>query len=268
MSERANLNQKIENLINLIASKSINYHDFIGIANGIDDIKNLFDPKDFSMWHTLGLPVMKLDNGKITLKSRETDICDETFCFVDIETTGGIKDGQIIEIGALKVRGGDIIGKFETFVKAEIIPENIIELTGITLEDVADAPNLASVLESFRLFLGEAVFVAHNAKFDYGFISHSLEKLGFGMLLNLRICTIDLARRTIPSQRYGLSALKELLGVQNTHHRAYSDAVSCYEIFKHALTQIPWSVQTTTDLIQFSKTAKSVVLPKTLPSEE
>ena len=256
------MTKQTENLINLIATKSINYHDFIAKASDIEEITALFDPKDFSMWRTLGLPITKLDNGKITLKSRETDIEYEIFCFVDIETNGGIKEGQIIEIGAIKAQGGKILDKFESLVQADFVPETITELTGISASDLVGAPNLASVMESFRLFLGGSVFVAHNVKFDYGFISKSLENLGFGMLLNLQICTIDLARRTIPSQKYGLSALKELLGVENTHHRAYSDALSCYEIFKYALTKIPWSVQSTQDLITFSKTAKSVSLPK------
>ena len=104
--------------------------------------------------------------------------------------------------------------------------------------------------------------MAHNVKFDYGFIDASLQKCGFGMLLNRRLCTVELARRTIEAQRYGLGSLKELLGVQNIHHRAFSDAVSCFEIFKFALKRLPWSVQSTEDLILFSKTAKSLALPK------
>ena len=166
--------------------------------------------------------------------------------------------GRIIE----DFRGTQELDRFESFVYAPVVPENITELTGIRADDLVGAPPLASVLERFRLFLGGSVFVAHNVKFDYGFIDASLQKCGFGMLLNRRLCTVELARRTIEAQRYGLGSLKELLGVQNVHHRAFSDAVSCFEIFKSALSRLPWSVQSTEDLILFSKTAKSLALPK------
>ncbi|MDA3049524.1 3'-5' exonuclease [Campylobacter sp. JMF_02 ED1] len=245
----------LDNLIELLAQKSINYHDFIAKAQKIELIAELFEPKDFSMWRAMGLNVIKLDNGKITLKTRETDIEDEIFCFVDIETSGGLSSGQIIEIGAIKVQGGRVLDRFESFVYANFVPEGITELTGISASDLVGAPSLASVLERFRLFLGDAIFVAHNVKFDYGFIDASMQKCGFGMLLNRKICTVELARRTIESPKYNLGALKELLGIENTHHRAYSDAISCKEIFAHAISALPWSVQSTEDLILFSRTA-------------
>lgn len=251
---------KLSNLMELIAKKSINYHDFIALARDCDEID--FEPKDLAMWRILGAQIIKLDNGKITLKTRETDINDEIFCFVDIETSGGIDKGQIIEIGAFKVRNGKLLDKFNTFVKADFIPENITELTGIRVENLQNAPSLAPILESFRLFLGDSIFVAHNVRFDYNFISKSLQKLGFGVLLNRKIDTIELAKRTIACDKYGLSSLKELLGIENTHHRAFSDAISCYEIFKFCIKKIPWQVQTTEDLIEFCKSAKTLSLPK------
>ena len=81
-------------------------------------------------------------------------------------------------------------------------------------------------MEQFKVFLGQSVFVAHNARFDYGFISATLEALGYGELLNRRLCTIDLARRTIASPKYGLGTLKEILGINNAHHRALNDAIA------------------------------------------
>ena len=252
------MTHRIENLINLLAQKSINYHDFIAKASDIAEITELFEPKDLSMWRALGIEIIKLDNGKITLKTRETDISAEIFCFVDIETNGGLSNGQIIEIGALKLQNGEIIGKFETFVYAPYVPENISELTGITAEHLKNAPSLAFVMEQFKVFLGQSVFVAHNVRFDYGFISATLEALGYGELLNRKLCTIDLARRTIASPKYGLGTLKELLGIDNTHHRALSDAIAAAEIFKHSLQKLPSEVKTTEDLIEFSKSAKTM----------
>ncbi|RAZ26631.1 3'-5' exonuclease [Campylobacter hyointestinalis] len=255
------MEQKLENFINLLGKSSLNHYDFLQKANDIDSIKELIDIKNFDDWRILGLDLIKTETKKVTLKTRYTDFKDQVFCVVDIETNGGIKTGQIIEIGAIKLLDGKEIGRFESFIYAPDIPENISELTGIYPTDLIDAPSLASVLEKFKLFLGDSVFVAHNVKFDYDFISVSLEKQGFGMLLNRRICTIDLARRTIPSQKYGLGTLKELLGINNAHHRALNDAIAASEIFKECIKRVPWSVQSVEDLIVFSKTAKSLKLP-------
>ena len=262
------MNKRLEHLINLLSQKSINYHDFITKAYSIPEINELFEVSDFEMWEILGLEIIKLRSGKVTLKTRDRNFEEEVFCVVDIETNGGINTGQIIEIGAIKCKNGEILDKFETFVKADQIPENISQLTGITLDDLKDAPSLDFVLEKFRLFLGTSTFVAHNVKFDYNFISKSLENLGYGMLLNRRICTIELARRTIPSYKYGLETLKELLGIHNAHHRALNDALSAYEVFKASLEMLPWNVQTVEDLIEFSKTAKSVKLVEKIKTEK
>lgn len=241
-----------------MAKTSLNQFDFLQTASNIDEITELFDPRDFEMWRFLGLDIMKLDNGKITLRTRETDINDEIFCIVDIETSGGIRSGQIIQIGAIKVQNSKEIARFESYCKADFIPENITELTGISLADVANAPSVASVMEKFRTFLGTSVFVAHNVKFDYDYISNTMQNLGFGMLLNRRICTIDLSRRTIASIKYGLQSLKEQFGIQNEHHRALNDAISCAQILRIGMSRLPWHIQTTEDLILFSKTAPSM----------
>ncbi|OCS28355.1 3'-5' exonuclease [Campylobacter fetus] len=258
------MEQKLENFINLLGKSSLNYYDFLQKANDISSLKEIINVKDFDDWNILGLGLVKTESGKVTLKSKYTDFKDQVFCVVDIETSGGINSGQIIEIGALKLLDGVEIGRFESFVYAPNVPENISELTGIYAADLAKAPSLANVLEKFKLFLGDSVFVAHNVKFDYDFISISLERLGFGMLLNRRICTIDLARRTIISQKYGLGTLKELLGISNAHHRALNDAIAAAEIFKECVKRVPWSIQSVEDLIIFSKTAKSLKLPNTL----
>lgn len=141
---------------------------------------------------------------------------------------------------------------------APYVPENISELTGITAEHLKNAPSLAFVMEQFKVFLGQSVFVAHNVRFDYGFISATLEALGYGELLNRKLCTIDLARRTIVSPKYGLGALKEVLNINNAHHRALNDAIAAAEIFKYSLQKLPAEVKTTEDLIEFSKSAKTI----------
>lgn len=257
--------ERLNNLLNLLASKNMPYHEFIAKFGDVEEIARIIDVREMGMWQALGLELEKSDAGEIELATRFRDISEQEFCVVDIETSGGTTSGQIIEIGAVRLRGSEQIGRFETFVSAPSVPENITQLTGISALDLVGAPPLSVALEKFKTFLGTAVFVAHNVNFDYGFISHSLSQIGLGVLLNRKICTIDLARRTIASQRYGLGSLKELLGITNAHHRALNDAVAAAEIFKFALTRLPFSVQTTEDLIAFSKNAPSMKINSVAP---
>ena len=118
-----------------------------------------------------------------------------------------------------------------------------------------DAPRLENVLKDFKLFLEDDVFIAHDIKFDYTFISESLEKYNLGKLLNRKICSIDLAQRTIESEKYGLSFLKELLKIEvDNHHRAYYDALTPTIVFEKSLINIDNNkIKTVEDLIAFSK---------------
>ncbi len=125
-----------------------------------------------------------------------------------------------------------------------------------------DAPVLRTVLEEFKLFLEDDVFVAHDIKFDYNFISNSLEKYDLGKLENRKLCTIDLSRRTIKAERYGLGFLKDSLNINvDNHHRAYSDALSTTYLLEKSFTKLDVKVKTVEDLIHFSKNAPHV-MPK------
>ncbi|EAU00395.1 3'-5' exonuclease [Campylobacter curvus] len=252
--------QRLENLLNILAAHSMSYHEFVSKFSDIEELTDGIDVKNIELWRTLGLDIVKNEQNEIELQTRFRDITQQEFCIVDIETSGGITSGQIIEIGALKIKNGVEIGRFESFVDAPFVPENITQLTGISQSDLTGAPSLKSVLERFKIFLGTSVFVAHNVNFDYGFISQSLSNIGLGMLLNRKLCTIDLSRRTIASQKYGLGSLKELLGINNTHHRALNDAIAATEILKICISRLPFSIQSVEDLINFSKTAPSMKL--------
>lgn len=243
--------QQIDELINKLSKGSKPYAWFEKEFSLIDELKYI----DFDLYNIelLGLGVCLNAKNELCLKSKNTKIKDEIFCIVDIESTGSVKNGQIIEIGAVKIQNGKELGHFESFVKANEVPESISELTGITKAMLKNAPPLAAVLNEFRLFLMDSIFVAHNVKFDYNFISQSLEKCGFGVLLNQHLCTVELSRRLISSKRYSLSALKELLDIKNTHHRALDDAKSATIILKHCLSRLPFYIQSTQDLLNFSK---------------
>jgi DNA polymerase-3 subunit epsilon len=221
--------------------KELNGYDFDSLYESVANMK------------VLGLPLIELSNKKLALETTFTPIEKQKFCIVDIESNGSKPtNSQIIEIGAIMYEDGKIVDKFESYVKANEIPDNIVRLTGITLNDVKDAPSLKSVLEKFRLFLGDAVFMAHNVNFDYKFISHSMEEAGFGLLLNRKMCTIDLAKKTIEAERYGLGFLIKLFDIEVDHHRAYSDAYAAMIVFQKSLENLPDFVITTEDLIKFS----------------
>ena len=103
-----------------------------------------------------------------------TPLRDVTFCVVDLETTGGAPgESGITEIGAVKVRAGELIGEFQTLVNpSDPIPPFIAVLTGITDSMVALSPRIESVLPAFLEFAQGCVMVAHNAPFDMGFLKH------------------------------------------------------------------------------------------------
>lgn len=205
-----------------------------------------------------GLNLVLLNN-VYYLASAYTSVTDTLFCIVDVETNGSkpARD-QIIEIGAVKLQNGHIIDTFESLVYATDISPLIQEITGISIDHTLKAPALFKVMSEFRLFLGDAVFVGHDAKFDYNFVSAMMERVGLEPLLNRSLCTIDLAERTIESERYGLAYLNEQLELyrEATHHRALSDAMTTTKLLKRTLPLIPKTIQTCEDLIAFSKEAK------------
>lgn len=178
----------------------------------------------------------------------DVSLRDTTFVVVDLETTGGrataSADGSrdaITEIGAVKVRGGEVLGEFATLVDPQrSIPPQIVRLTGITTAMVHDAPTIASVLPMFLEFARGAVLVAHNAGFDIGFLKSAAEQCGIPWPRPQVLCTVKLARRVLtreeaPSVR--LSTLAALVGSATTPtHRALDDARATVDVL-HALIE-------------------------------
>ena len=248
--------RNLDKLIQKMVKGSLYYSECQSVLKTINELK-LYDFD--SLYETvanmkvLGLPLVELSSKKIALETTLTPFEKQRYCIVDIETNGSKPDSsQIIEIGAIMYEDGKVVDKFESYVNADEIPSNIVRLTGITVDDVKDAPSLRSVLEKFRLFLGDAVFMAHNVNFDFKFISYSMEKAGFGPLLNRKICSIDLAKKTIEAERYGLGFLIELFDIKVEHHRAYSDAYAAMIVFQKSLENLPDFVITTEDLIKYA----------------
>lgn len=203
-----------------------------------------------------GLP-LESSGDTYFLAHNELSWREQEFCFVDIETTGSKpQEHQIIEIGAIKWKNGKILGEFSELIHAYFVPETIVEITQITPKMLENARKEREVLRDFREFLAQSVFVAHNVGFDYGFVSVAMEQAGLYKLLNPKLCTIDLARRTILAKRYSLQYLNEFLGINTpTSHRAYADALTALKVFEISLLSLPKAVRTTQDLIDFSKSA-------------
>ncbi|MDR0665925.1 MAG: 3'-5' exonuclease [Campylobacteraceae bacterium] len=213
-----------------------------------------FEINDIESLNCLGLDV-SFKRDLITLNTRRRFWQEQRFCVVDIETNG-CSDSRIIEIGAVMLKNGEIIEEFHSLIYAPTLNEAIVNLTGITEEMLQNAPSEAEILEKFRLFLGNSVFVAHNAEFDYFSLSRSYRRYGLPPLLNRRLCTIKFAMRTIEAQRYGLQTMREILGLDhNIPHRALWDARSAAEVFKTACQNIPSEIKSTEDLIRFTKTS-------------
>ena len=250
---------KLQNIIQRLQKESILYTEFLELLEKATDSLYENSELEFELLLSNGLP-LEFDGDFVYLKTRETPIEEQTFCVVDIETNGGSakKGFQIIELGAVKYKNGQIIDKFESLVFAREIPPYVQEVTKITPKMLENAPRLEKVLKDFKVFLEDDVFIAHDIKFDYTFISESFEKYNLGKLLNRKICTIDLAKRTIESEKYGLSSLKELLNIEvDNHHRAYYDALTTAIIFDKSLENIKKSnnskIKTVEALITFSK---------------
>ncbi len=177
-----------------------------------------------------------------TFEDLGTSLSEVTFVVVDLETTGGSPAGsQITEIGAVKVRGGQVLGELQTLVRPSTpIPPFITVLTGITNTMVADAPRIGSVLPQFLEFSAGAVLVAHNAGFDISFLKAAALETGHPWPGHPVIDTVRLARALVhkdEAPNHKLSSLARLFGATTTpDHRALHDARATVDVL-HGLIE-------------------------------
>ena len=160
------------------------------------------------------------------------------FIFLDIETTGGSPAAaRITEVGALRVESGKIVGTFNQLLNPECrVPSFITRLTNITDEMLWDQPTFAGVADDLEYFMRDAIFVAHNVGFDYGFIKAEYARLGGSFAMD-RFCTARLSRRLYPEQgRHNLDTViaAHNIAVRN-RHRALDDATALHEFYKSAV---------------------------------
>jgi DNA polymerase III subunit epsilon len=178
-----------------------------------------------------------------------TPLIDTTFVVLDLETTGlSPATDRITEVGAVKVRGGEVLGELRTFVHpGRPIPPAVTAMTGITDAMVAEAPPIGAVVPSLLGFLGSGVVVAHNARFDVGFLRAAIERRGerFDPVV---VDTARLARRLLRGEVRDLrlaTLARHLRARTQPSHRALADARATVDVL-HGLIERAGSLGATT----------------------
>ena len=167
---------------------------------------------------------------RIVVHGQQDISFDEEFVAFDLETTGlSSKNDRIIEIGAVILKNGQEIDRFQTFVDPQRkLDKKIVDLTGITDEMLAGAPSLEEVLPEFLKFVGGRVLVAHNSDFDTGFIREACLRLGYPYHYTAAD-TLILSQNLLPQlNKFKLDIVANALSLPEfNHHRAADDAVMC-----------------------------------------
>ena len=188
-----------------------------------------------------------------------TPLAEATFVVVDLETTGSGPDATITEFGAVKVRGGQVLGEFQTLVNPQThIPALIAVLTGITDELVAGSPSLAQVLPQWLSFAGDSILVAHNAHFDIGFLKRACQQFDYPWPGNQVLDTVALARCTLlrdEVSNYKLATLAaHFHAATQPNHRALADARATVEVLHGLLERVGnLGVTSVEDLLEFGR---------------
>lgn len=152
---------------------------------------------------------------------------DQTFCIIDVETTGmNPQHDRIIEIGILRVEQGKVVKTYQTVLNPEQrIPDVITAITGITSEQAEDAPTFEEVKDNIWDLIEGSIFVAHNARFDYGFLRSEFRRTG-RILSVPTLCTVKLSRALYPEYKeHNLDAIIQRFSFAcDRRHRAFDDA--------------------------------------------
>lgn len=199
------------------------------------------------------------------LEHSTTAIHDTTFVIVDLETTGeDHATSAITEIGAVKIRNGQVIAEMTTMVNPhQTIPAEIVTLTGITDDMVATAQPISTILPTFLHFAKDTVLVAHNADFDLGFLTTAAHNNHIAWPNQPAICTVRLGRRLLSQDEaptMALAALTKTLGLTSVPtHRALDDARTTAELL-NTLTARATAIGLTTpaDLYRYYTTDTAV----------
>lgn len=234
--------------------KSIAFTDHNGLYS-FPDVAKATRGKDIKP--IFGVELDVVDPNKFTVISKdvsEIDLVNATYVVFDLETTGfSATHDSIIEIGAVKVKDGSVVERFQTFVNPNCELSTFIkELTSISDEDLNGAPQIEEALPNFKEFVGDAILVAHNASFDIKFIIEKGMNMGVEFK-NSYIDTITTARYFYSDKlkRFNLNTLSRFFNVKlDSHHRADQDAEATSEIWIQMMYQLrDLGIKTTIDLL-------------------
>ena len=198
-----------------------------------------------------------------------TALHETTFVIVDLETTGASpkKGAAITEIGAVKVRSGEYLGNFESFVNPLTpIPEYITQMTGITDLMLAKAPVIDEILPTFLEFAGsqeQTIIVAHNAPFDLSFLKSAAKEIDLDWPNYKTLDTVTIARQVLSKEdvpNCKLSTLAQFFGTKTEpNHRALDDAKATTEILHGLIERLgSFDVYDVDALMEFAKTAAHI----------
>ena len=190
-------------------------------------------------------------------------LLEAPLAIVDLETTGTRPaTDRITEIGVLEVERFEVVSQWSTLVNPGVpVPSEIQALTGITREMLAEAPRFAELARDLHERLDGRVFVAHNARFDYGFLRREFDRAGIRFHARA-VCGVKLARRLYPRERgHDLDSLIERHGIAcAARHRAMGDADALWQFLRIALDEHGEDVIT----VAARQVAKEPVLPPQL----
>ena len=186
--------------------------------------------------------VSRLPDGRWTLASAAPSPLIEacTYAVVDVETTGmtPAKGGRVIEVAVARRSPAGVTVALDTLVKPETpVPAGITGITGITAEMLRVAPAFASIADRVLDSVRDAVFVAHNVRYDWGFLSAELDRTRAVRLTGPRLCTVRLTRKLVPELDYrNLDAVLYHFGISTpVRHRAGPDAVATAAVLQRLL---------------------------------
>lgn len=193
----------------------------------------------------------------------DTPLEEATFIVVDVETTGmdPVTD-RITEIAMLRVRGSVLEDEFSTLVNPLVsIPATITRITGIDNLMVLDAPPAREIAPTVRAFLGDHIFTAHNASFDWGFVSQTLRRETGLVIANPQLCTVKLSRRILPqlpSKSLGVVAQHLEIRIPE-RHRASGDAYATAMVLIKYLSYVRrhLGLETVGDLMRYQERSPS-----------
>lgn len=197
------------------------------------------------------------DRLKAVINPNNQRLDDSTYVVFDLETTGlSAKYDKIIEFGAVKVKNGFPVDRYQTFINPEIpLSDFTTSLTGITNNDVKNKPTIEKALPQIINFIGDAILVAHNAQFDFEFLNQAMIVNGFGPLKNATIDTLALSRLIFTGIRsFSLGSVCNHLTIpydDESAHRADYDANVLKQVYEIILVKLlnDYELKTVNDLL-------------------